>query len=338
MFLTNIYSRRNTLLGGSKLVCLSLAFLLFGTGVIQATESILVLPLRALPSHSEKTGTPPDWLGPAFSIVLAENLHGDSLNPISPEAVFLLMEEKGKTPAEGLSLASSLVLARDLEVDLVLAGRAAVLPSGKLAIWVYLIQTDPLRELSRMQRTFAAKDTPWILKEIMEAVSANLEERPEKPVTLMAPSTLEALSAYVEARMTTDPAEQQARFKALLAEVPDFPEANFHLARSLFRSGQSQEAENILRPLVRKDFRYTGQARVLLGLIALRNDKTAAARIHLEKATMIDNSALAHLALAYLARKEGKESLMRQELNIAGALGAPEVKIQAILEGEEVVP
>jgi tetratricopeptide (TPR) repeat protein/TolB-like protein len=232
--------------------------------VLAAVVRTLVLPFE-----SQSPDPAQAWLGSAFEEAVSSHLEAAGLDVVDLVSRNRKLEESGFTPAEPLTRASAIVIAKDLGAERLIAGEIRPQASG-IEVTARLIDLtrgatlgvvddfgDP-RKLSR----FANQIAKNLFRLERDQAPPGFDEEAERRAKIP-PAALEASAL---ARVATDPAARKAHLERAISLHSDYLEARILLGEQFLEDRLPREAAEVLAaargrgPLYRRAYFALGLA------------------------------------------------------------------------------
>lgn len=256
---------------------------------------VLVLPLAG-PEDAE-----PDWLSAGAARYLGEAVSLAGYRVVHEEDRRAALHESGLLGAPRLTLASALVLARQLGARFVVSGEWSLEGAG-LRMSVRAVDAEKLSLLRRAE-SFAGRPEA-ALAELAVSLTGEAGRGPaaRRGLEELARTSPAALAGWLQA--AAEPEQAGEHLQAALEVAPDFEPVRLAWAEHLLDSGRPEEAGPALEGLTRSDVRHRrSRALALEGRLALSlgQHEEAVRRLSAAASELPETGTLLWLAEAQLA-------------------------------------
>lgn len=290
------------------------------------------LPVRAVrvavaPFASEGEGPPSaSWIGPGLAFVLNESLARAQVPHVPLEHLREVFDQEGLVAEPRFATPSLVSLARQLGSGILVTGRYRVEGEELRVTMEALDLRGDMRRLGRWE----AREPVTALLRLSEDLGRDLFAALETPWPDLPPVSAAAFESYVRGRTAADPTVAEVFLRKAVELEPAYDEASCYLALLLKDTGRVSEARAILERLAKKTFSRSSVALAALAGLRLQEGRIAEAWNLFMRSLKAGETPEAHLGLARLYLRQGKNAEALRELRVAETFGVHQEEIELL--------
>lgn len=300
--------------------------------LMAAAAVLLVLPARAArvavaPFAPEgECPASSTWIGPGLAFVLNESLARAQVPYVPLEHLREVFDQEGLVAEPRFAKPSLVSLARQLGSGILVTGRYRLEGEDLRVSMEALDLQGDLRRLGRWE----AREPVSALLALSEDLGRDLFavlDTPWPPMPRVAPAAFES---YVRGRTASDATVAEVYLRKAVELEPSYDEASCYLALLLRNTGRLSEARSILERLSKKPFSRSAVALAALGGLRLDEGRIGDAWNLYVRSLKAGETPEAHLGLARLYLRQGKNAEALRELRMAETFGVHQEEIELL--------